>query len=37
MMGRWKKKGNHFPTNNKFVQEPEEMKKSDTQIQTSTK
>jgi hypothetical protein len=23
MMGRWKKEGNHFPPNNKFVQEPE--------------
>jgi hypothetical protein len=23
MMGRWKKEGNHFPTNNKSVQEPE--------------
>jgi hypothetical protein len=23
MMGRWKKKGNHFPPNNKLVQEPE--------------
>jgi hypothetical protein len=24
MMGRWKKEGNHFPPNNKLVQEPEE-------------
>jgi uncharacterized membrane protein YcgQ (UPF0703/DUF1980 family) len=23
MMGRWKKDGNHFPPNNKLVQEPE--------------
>jgi hypothetical protein len=23
MMGGWKKEGNHFPTNNKLVQEPE--------------
>jgi hypothetical protein len=23
MMGRWKKEGNHFPPNNKLVQEPE--------------
>jgi hypothetical protein len=23
MMGRWKKQGNHFPHNNKLVQEPE--------------
>jgi hypothetical protein len=22
MMGRWKKEGNHFPHNNKLVQEP---------------
>jgi hypothetical protein len=24
MMGRWKKEENHFPPNNKIVQEPEE-------------
>jgi ABC-type glycerol-3-phosphate transport system substrate-binding protein len=24
MMGRWEKDGNHFPPNNKVVQEPEE-------------
>jgi hypothetical protein len=24
MMGRWKKDGNNFPSNNKVVQEPEE-------------
>jgi hypothetical protein len=24
MMRRWKKDGNHFPPNNKLVQEPEE-------------
>jgi hypothetical protein len=23
MVGRWKKEGNHFPPNNKFVQEQE--------------
>jgi hypothetical protein len=37
MMGRWKKEGDHFPPNNKLVQEPEEMKKTDAQIQTPTK
>jgi hypothetical protein len=36
-MGRRKKDGNHFPPNNKVVQEPEKMKKTDTQIQTPTK
>jgi hypothetical protein len=37
MMGRWKKEGNQFPPSNKLIQEPEEMKKTDTQIQTPTK
>jgi hypothetical protein len=37
MMGRQKKEGNHFPTNNELVQEPEGNEKSDTQIQTPTK
>jgi hypothetical protein len=37
MMGRQKKEGNHFPPNNKLVQEPEGKKKSDIQIQTPTK
>jgi hypothetical protein len=32
MIGRWKKEGNHFPPNNKLVQEPggnEEIRYSD--------
>jgi hypothetical protein len=33
MMGRWKP----FSPNNKLVQEPEEMKKTDIQIQNPTK
>jgi hypothetical protein len=37
MMGRQKKEGNHFPLNNKLVQEPEGKEKTDTQIQTPTK
>jgi hypothetical protein len=37
MMGRWKKEGNHFPPNNKLVENQREMKKTDTQIQTPTK
>jgi hypothetical protein len=37
MMGRRKKEGKHFTPNNKLVQEPEEMKKTDTQTQTPTK
>jgi uncharacterized phage infection (PIP) family protein YhgE len=28
MMGRWKKGGNHFPSNNKLVQEPEGNEKN---------
>jgi hypothetical protein len=36
MMQRWKKEGNHFPPNNKLVQEPE-GNKTDAQIQTPTK
>jgi hypothetical protein len=37
MMGRQKKDGNNIPPNNKLVQEPKEMNKTDTQIQTPTK
>jgi hypothetical protein len=37
MMRRWKKEGNQFPPNNKLVQEPEGMKKTDNQIQTPRK
>jgi hypothetical protein len=29
MMGRGKKEGNHFPPNNKLVQEPEGNEKTD--------
>jgi hypothetical protein len=36
MMGRQKKERNHFPLNNKLIQDPE-GKKTDTQIQTPTK
>jgi hypothetical protein len=36
MMGRWKKEGNHFPNNNKSVQEPEGNEEN-SQIQTPTK
>jgi hypothetical protein len=36
MMGRQKKDGNHFPPNNKLVQDQREMKKTDAQIQTPT-
>jgi hypothetical protein len=28
MIGRWKKEGNHFPPNNKLVQEPERNEES---------
>jgi hypothetical protein len=33
MMGRWKKDVNHYPFNNKLVQEPGVMKKTEAQIQ----
>jgi hypothetical protein len=36
-MGRWKRDGNHFPPNNKLVQEPEGMKKTEAQMQTPKK
>jgi hypothetical protein len=37
MMGRKKKQGTQLPHSKKLVQEPVEMKKTDTQIQTPTK
>jgi hypothetical protein len=37
MTGRQKKQGNQFPHSKKLVQEPEGMKKTDTQIHTPTK
>jgi hypothetical protein len=37
MTGRQKKQGKQFAHSKKLVQEPEEMKKTDTQIQTPKK
>jgi hypothetical protein len=37
MTGRQKKQGNQFSHSKKLVQEPEKMKKTDTQIQSPTK